>query len=170
MTWLNCIRISTTVQINEIIKVRILRTKNSKNLRHKWLMFSSEEQRSGQVPIMSNQDIRLSISVPEEERNAIGNSRKAKACSCRHRIWFPLQVPGWSMGKDGLGFQSWVSCVSFQSFCMQISLRISMHSCSSPLLLNKNCAFDTSFWILLFWFNIYWTTFHINNGEYSCAT
>lgn len=54
------------------------------------------------------------------------------------------------MGKDGLGFQL-VSCVSFQSFCMQISLRISMHSCSSPLLLNKivhsthsseSCFFD----------------------------
>lgn len=97
---------------------------------------------------MSNQDICLSISVPEEERNAIGNSRKAKACSCRHRNMVPLQGPGWVWKR-----RAWFS-VSFlcllQSFCMQISLRISMHSCSSPLLLNKIVHWTHFFWILLF--------------------
>lgn len=56
--------------IGRIIKIRILRPRDSKNIQHKLIKLSSEVSESvGEFPTANNQTIWLGKVVPEEKRN-----------------------------------------------------------------------------------------------------
>ena len=114
-------------------------------------MFSSEEQISLWASSYNEQPRHLlEHKCPRGGKKCYWKQQESKGMFVQTQNMVSTSGSRLSMGKDGLGFQL-VSCVSFQSFCMQISLRISVHSCSSPLLLNKivhqthsseSCFFD----------------------------